>query len=189
MRRSPRLKVLRLTEPRSQEVFLQRADFAQRVGVIEDQQVLGNLGVVGKVDFRQARDEFVEHRRAEARSREGETDRVDVVAPWHAAQQGGFHRRRAAAHERIIDHVAGLRLEVLERDRGASGGGFRIFRLQQRHGMAEMFFRRVAQLHGHRPARLDRRQVTSRAAQLGAHHPGGIVDFLGPRAEAQAKER
>ena len=46
-------------------------------------------------------------RRTQPRSHQHRAQRVDIAPRWNTTQQGRLDRRRAAAHERIVDTLAG----------------------------------------------------------------------------------
>ena len=59
-------------EAAAEKIFLERAEFAEGVGVIECQQVFGEVVAIREVDFLEPRREFFERRRTEARAGERE---------------------------------------------------------------------------------------------------------------------
>ena len=83
----------------------------------EDQQVLGEFVGRGEVDLPEPLGDLFEARRAEPGPRQDDAQGVDVAAEGHAAQQRGFQDGGAAAHERVIDDLAGLR-QALDEEAG-----------------------------------------------------------------------
>jgi len=100
-----------------EEIFFQGANFAERVGVVKNQQVVGQLVVINEVDLAQAGLNLAESWWLQARRGQRQTEWVYVVTPRHAPKQCGFHRCGAAAHEGIIDDVAGLSQALDEKAR------------------------------------------------------------------------
>ena len=76
--------------------------------MIKHQQLFGKFIVVGQIDFVEARFDLFQCRRLKSRLSECEAERIDVIAPGHAAEQGGFNGRRAPAHKRVVNYLAGL---------------------------------------------------------------------------------
>ena len=97
----------------SEKVFFERTDFLQRFRMIENDQVFREFVRVGEIDGFQARRHLRQRGRVQSRSRQKQTQRIDVAPVRDAAQQGGFDHRGASAHKRVIDDLARFR-EVLD---------------------------------------------------------------------------
>ncbi len=87
-------RVERLRPPAApSRYFLSDGDGAERVGVKEDQQLLGEFIGRSKVNLPEPLGDVFQAGRAQPWPRQDDTHGVDVAAARHAAQQRGFQRR------------------------------------------------------------------------------------------------
>ena len=105
-----------------EQVRPQRADLPQRLGVIEDEQVLGRLAGVGRSRRPRAAPATLSSVGGASRGRSStRAQRVDVAAARHAPQQRRFDERRAAAHERVVDARRPAAVSRSMKKRGSCG--------------------------------------------------------------------
>ena len=90
-----------------QQPASQGGQLAQRVGVIEGQQVRAPDLPRFPGHLAQPRGNLRGGWRGEARAGQQQRQRVDVVAGGPASHQGRLHRRGAAAHEGVVHGLAG----------------------------------------------------------------------------------
>jgi hypothetical protein len=67
-------------------VFFQRANFAERVGVVKREQALGKFIVVREIYFAEAGGDLFQRGRAKAGLRKSEAQRINVVAKRNATK-------------------------------------------------------------------------------------------------------
>jgi len=91
-----------------EEVRTQRADLAQRLGVIEDEEVVLGVRRVQATQIQSPKSGHyrAQRRRIEPRAHQDLTERIDVVGDWTPAHERRLERRGAATGKRIIDGVA-----------------------------------------------------------------------------------
>lgn len=104
--------------------------------MIESKQVFGEFVRVGQIDFLEACLNVFPLRRTQARCGKRQAEGIDIVAPRHTAEQGGFNRRRAASHKRVIDDISrlGQALDEEARQLGFKAGAIGDF--MERTGLA-----------------------------------------------------
>ena len=89
-----------------QQIPAQRAQVPQRLGVIEDEQVVAHPSGARPRNLLQPRGNFGQRRRIEPRLKKDAAERVDVGRARNPTEQCGFQRRCAAAGKRIVDRRA-----------------------------------------------------------------------------------
>ena len=102
----------------------------------EDQQVFGEFIGRSEIDLLEALSNVFEVRRTEPCPRQDDAQGVDVATEGHPAQQRRFQDGRAAAHEGIIDDLAGLRQALDEEARQLRFEASPIGNLLERTGLA-----------------------------------------------------
>jgi hypothetical protein len=90
------------------EVFLEGADLAESVGVIEDEELFWELVVSIERDLVESLDDLLECGGTETRAREIAAEGIDVATPWDTVEERGFDESCAAAHEGVVNDVAGV---------------------------------------------------------------------------------
>ena len=113
----------------SQQIAPQRADVAQRVGVIEDEQVVAHVAAIRPPDVIQTREDLRQGRRIESRLQEDPAERVHVARLGDAAQQRGLQGGCPAAGKRIVDRGSrcGQTLDEETRELRLEAGAIRDF--------------------------------------------------------------
>ena len=91
-----------------QQVLAQRADLPERFGVVEDLELLRIRRRERQIERREPRVDLLGGRRRQPGLREHGAQRVDVASRRRSSRERRFDDRRAAAHERVVDDVAGL---------------------------------------------------------------------------------
>lgn len=91
-----------------EEIFFERAEFLQGFGMIKNEEVFGKFGGVLQVDLGEARGDLVKCGWIEAWADEDTAEGIGVRAEGDTTGEGGFKRSGAAAHEGVMDDVAGV---------------------------------------------------------------------------------
>ncbi len=100
-----------------QQVLPQRANLAECLGMIENQQVFGQIAGVGEIHPGEGLPHATDFRRSQSRLAEHTAQRIHVAPVRLAAQQRGFDQRRPTPHEGVVDDVPGSR-EALDEESG-----------------------------------------------------------------------
>ena len=81
-------------------------------------------------------DNIIEHWWIETRLRECAAERVRVISDHIPSQERGFHKRRSASHERVVDDIARLSEAINEEPRELSFETRSVGNFMQRRGLA-----------------------------------------------------
>src|SRR5262245_20455195 len=92
----------------SNQILSQGTNLSKRVRVIKHQEIFRNLARLFEVNRPNALSDFLQSRRAQSRPCQDKAERVHVAPKRDAAQQCSFNYRSPPAHERIVNHLAGL---------------------------------------------------------------------------------
>src|SRR5689334_15887987 len=88
-----------------QEVFFERYNLSERVGMVKHQQLFRQIARSREIDLPETFCNVRKPRRIQSWAYKNSAERVHIAAGGHAAKQRRFDQCRSSAHEWIVNNV------------------------------------------------------------------------------------